>query len=110
MFEGGLQEPHFHSKEEALCTYSLSVAILTRDSGEGFNINYPYLIASIGLRADPGSYTFIFAPTKRATVLALSATACEQVAVSPETAMGCCRIRFLQEEEGYYCTFILKKY
>ena len=44
---------------------------------------------------------------KRPIVLALSATNCEQVAVSPETAMGCRRIKFLQEEEGYYCTFSL---
>ena len=42
---------------------------------------------------------------KRPTVLALSATTCEQVAVSPEIAMGCRRTRFLQAEEGYYCTF-----
>ena len=61
----------------------------------------------VGLRADPGSYTFIFAPTKRPTVLALSATTCEQVAISPETAMGCRRIRFLQAEEGNYCTLSL---
>ena len=56
---------------------------------------------------DPGSYAFIFAPTNRPTMLALSATTYEQVAVSPETAMGCHRIRFLQAKEGYYCTFIL---
>ena len=60
-----------------------------------------------GLRADPGFYTINFAPTKRPTVLALSATTCEHVAVSPETAMGCRRIRFLQVEEGYNCTLIL---
>ena len=53
----------------------------------------------------PGFYTIKFAPTKRPTVLALSATTWEQVAVSPKTATGCCRIRFLQAEEGYYCTF-----
>ena len=61
------------------------------------------------LRVDPGSYTFIYQPTKRPTVLALSATTCEQVAVSPEIAMGCRRIRFLQAKEGYYCTFSLNK-
>ena len=38
-------------------------------------------------------------------MLALSATTCEQVVVSPETAMGCHRTRFLQAEEGYYYTF-----
>ena len=58
----------------------------------------------VGLRADPGSYAFISAPTNRPTVLALSATTCEQVTVSPETAMGCRRIRFLQAERGDYCT------
>ena len=50
--------------------------------------------------ADPGSYAFIFAPTNRPTVLALSAATYEQVAVSPKTAMGCRRIRFLQAERG----------
>ena len=59
--------------------------------------------------ADPGSYAFIFAPTNRPTVLALSATTREQVAVSLETAMGCRRIRFLQSKEGYYCNFSLNK-
>ena len=59
------------------------------------------------LRVDPGSYTFIYQPTKRPIVLALLETTYEQVAVSPETAMGCHRIRFLQVEEGYYCTFSL---
>ena len=44
---------------------------------------------------DPGSYAFIFAPTNRPTMLALSATTYEQVAVSPEIAMGCRRIKFL---------------
>ena len=62
----------------------------------------------LGLRADLGYYTFIFAPTKGATVLALLEKTCEQVAISPETAMGCRRTRFLQAEEGYYCTFSLK--
>ena len=57
----------------------------------------------------PGFYPFIFTPSKRPTVLALSATTCEQVAVSPETAMGCRRIRFLQAKEGYYYTFSLNK-
>ena len=61
----------------------------------------------VGLREDPGFYNFIFAPTKIPIVLALSETTCEHVAVSPETAMGCHRIRFLQAEEGYYCTFSL---
>ena len=40
-------------------------------------------------------------------MLALSATTCKQVAVSLETTMGCRRIRFLQAQEGYYCTFSL---
>ena len=66
-------------------------------------------ILFVGHRADLGSYTFNFAPTKRTTVLALSTTTCEQVGVSPETAMGCCRIRFLQVKEGYYYTFSLNK-
>ena len=61
----------------------------------------------VGNKADPGSYTFIFTPKNRPTVLALSVTTCKHVAVSPETAMGCRRIRFLQAEEGYYCTFSL---
>ena len=67
------------------------------------------MVGMLALRVDPGSYNFIFAPTKRPIVLALSATTCEQVAVSPETAMGCHRIRFLQEKEGYYCTLVLTK-
>ena len=42
----------------------------------------------LAARANSSSYTFNFAPTKIPTVLALSATTCEQVAVSPEIAMG----------------------
>ena len=57
------------------------------------------------LGEDPGFYTFIFQPTKRPIVLALSATTYEHVTVSPETTMGCHKIKFLQAEEGYYCTF-----
>ena len=64
----------------------------------------------VGLQGRPGFYTINLAPTKRPTVLALSATTYEQVAVSPETVMGCHRIRFLQAKEGYYCTFSLNKY
>ena len=56
---------------------------------------------TVGLREDPGSYPFIFTPTNRPTVLALSAKTYEQVSVSPETAIGCHRIRFLQAKEGY---------
>ena len=58
----------------------------------------------LGNRADPGCKPLL-RTNKRPTVLALSATTCEQVVVSPETAMGCRRIRSLQEKEGYYCTF-----
>ena len=57
----------------------------------------------------PRFYTFYLRTNKRPSVLALSATTCEQVAVSTETAMVCHRIRFLQAEEGYYCTFSLNK-
>ena len=39
MLEGGLQEPRVRSKEEDLCTYSLSVVVLTRHLDEFFNIN-----------------------------------------------------------------------
>ena len=60
----------------------------------------------LGNREDPG-LILLCRTNKRPTVLALSATTCAQVAVSPETAMGCRRIRFLQEDEGCYCTFIL---
>ena len=51
----------------------------------------------LGNRADP-SLILICRTNKRPTVLALSATTCAQVAVSPETAMGCRIIRFLQAE------------
>ena len=48
MFEGGMEEPHFRSKEEDLRNYSFSVAILTKDLKGGFyfNINYSSLVAS----------------------------------------------------------------
>ena len=55
----------------------------------------------LALGIDPGSYASIFVPTNRPTVLALLATTYEQVVVSPETTMGCHKIRFLQEKEGY---------
>ena len=75
------------------------------------NINICQLVGEVlVLREDLGSYTFIFQPTKRPIVLALSTKTCEQVAVSPEIAMGCHRIRVLQAEEGYYYTFSLNKY
>ena len=51
----------------------------------------------LGNRADLG-LILLHRTNKRPTVLTLSATTCEQVAVSPETAMGCRRIRFLQAE------------
>ena len=51
----------------------------------------------LGNRADPG-LILLCRTNKRPTVLALSATTYVQVAVSPETAMGCRRIRFLQAE------------
>ena len=53
----------------------------------------------LGNREDPGLIP-ICHTNKRPTVLALSATTCAQVTVSPETAMGCRRIRFLQAERG----------
>ena len=53
----------------------------------------------LGNRADPG-LILLCRTNKRPTVLALSATTCAQVAVSPETAMGCRRISFLQAERG----------
>ena len=62
----------------------------------------------LGNREDPG-LILLCHTNKRPTVLALLATTCVQVAVSPETAMWCRRIRFLQAEEGYYCTFSLYK-
>ena len=52
----------------------------------------------------PEFYTFYLRTNKRPTVLALLATTCEQVAVSPETAMGCRRIRFLQAKRGITVT------
>ena len=48
----------------------------------------------------PEFFTFYLHTNKRPTVLALSVTTCEQVAVSPKTVMGCHRIRFLQEKRG----------
>ena len=71
------------------------------------SLNRDHRPIGVGLRVDLGSNAFIFAPTNWPTVLALLATTCEQVAVSPETAMGCRKIRFLQAKEGYYCTFSL---
>ena len=53
----------------------------------------------LGNRADPG-LNLLSRTNKRPTVLALSATTCAQVAVSPETAMGCRRIMFLHAERG----------
>ena len=41
---------------------------------------------------------------KRPTVLALSATTCAQVAVSPETAMGVPQNQVSASREGDYCT------
>ena len=49
----------------------------------------------LGNRADPG-LILLCRTNKRPTMLALSETTCPQVVVSPETAMGCHRIRFLQ--------------
>ena len=53
---------------------------------------------------------FCLHTNKRPIVLALSATACEQVAVSPETAMGCRRIRFLQVERDITVPYPLITY
>jgi len=39
-----------------------------------------------------------FAATNRPSSLALSATTCKQVAVSPEVTMGSCKTRFLHTE------------
>ena len=51
----------------------------------------------LGNRADPG-LNLLSHTNKRPTVLALSATTYAQVEISPETTMGCRRIRFLQAE------------
>ena len=82
--------PDMKIKHEAIC----------KGCAKGNNIKNPFpksetKTKGVGLRADLGSYAFILAPTNRPRVLALSATTCEQVAISPETTMGCHRISFL---------------
>ena len=42
---------------------------------------------------------FCLRTNKRPTVLALSETTCEQVAVSPETAMGCRKLGFYEQKK-----------
>ena len=63
----------------------------------------------LGNREDPG-LILLCRTNKRPTVLALSATTCAQVAVSPETAMGCRRIRFLQAERDITVPYPLLTY
>ena len=55
------------------------------------------LLKVLGNRADPG-LILLYRTNKRPTVLALSATTCAQVAVSPETARGAVESGFYKQK------------